>query len=69
VRKPAAKKRVIARKKAPARKAPARKPAAKVNAVHKQLAMLRKKLAKEQAFRMRIKRDLGSLQKKIAKAA
>ncbi|MCZ6495041.1 MAG: hypothetical protein O6924_02560, partial [Alphaproteobacteria bacterium] len=48
-RKPVAKKRAVA-KKAPMKKTGTKKPAAKMNAVHKQLAMLRKKLAKEQAF-------------------
>jgi len=51
------------------RKTMAKKAAVKRNAVHKQLEMLRKKLAKEQAFRKALKRDFASLNRKIARAA
>jgi len=47
----------------------AKKPATRPNAVHKQLAMLRKKLAKEQSFRKALKRDFSRLNMKIRKAA
>ncbi len=52
-----------------AKKPAAKKTVAKTNAVHKQLEMLRKKLAKEQAFRKVLKRDFASLHRKIARAA
>ena len=56
-------------KKPAAKKARAKKATVKRNAVHKQLEMLRKKLAKEQAFRKSLKRDFASLNRKIARAA
>ncbi len=52
-----------------AKKTMAKKAAVKRNAVPKQLEMLRKKLAKEQAFRKALKRDFASLNRKIARAA
>ncbi len=56
-------------KKPVAKKTMAKKAAVKRNAVPKQLEMLRKKLAKEQAFRKALKRDFASLNRKIARAA
>ncbi len=52
-----------------AKKAAGAKAVVKRNTVHKQLEMLRKKLAKEQAFRKALKRDFASLNRKIARAA